>query len=86
MGVRLTAMDEFFVHQIPEPLPQVETHHDFWRESLFFIAHPKDQFGDVLILTMAHFPKAEHMDVMQLGRVGGEMTAAKHLREYNGDR
>ena len=85
MGVRLTAMDEFFVHQIPEPLPQVETHHDFWRESLFFIAHPKDQLGDVLILTMAHFPKAEHMDVMQLGRVGGEMTAAKHLREYNGD-
>ena len=52
MGVPLTAMDEYFVHQIPEPLPNVATHHDFWRESLFFIAHPRDGLGDVLILTM----------------------------------
>jgi hypothetical protein len=29
--VQLTAMDEHFVHQIPEPLPQVVTHHDHWR-------------------------------------------------------
>ena len=52
MGVQLTAMDEFFVHQIPEPLPKVKTLHDFWRESLFFIAHPRDQLGGVIILTM----------------------------------
>ena len=32
----LTAMDEYFVHQIPEPLPNVVTHHEHWRESLFF--------------------------------------------------
>jgi hypothetical protein len=85
MGVPLTAMDEYFVHQIPEPLPNVQTHHDFWRESLFFIAHPRDGLGDVLILTMAHFPKAQEMDVLQLGRVGGKMTAAKHVRAYDGD-
>ena len=24
---RLTAMDEYFVHQIPEPFPNVVTHH-----------------------------------------------------------
>ena len=34
----LTPMDELFVHQIPEPLPNVQTHHEHWRESLFFIA------------------------------------------------
>jgi hypothetical protein len=85
MGVPLTAMDEYFVHQIPEPLPNVATHHDFWRESLFFIAHPRDGLGDVLILTMAHFPKAEQVDVLQLGRVGSRSTMARHERPYDGD-
>ncbi len=37
---RLTPMDEHFVHQIPEPLPNTVVHHAFWRESLFFIVHP----------------------------------------------
>ncbi len=37
---RLTALDEYFVHQIPEPLPNVVTHHQHWRESLFFVMHP----------------------------------------------
>ncbi len=32
---RLTALDELFVHQIPEPLPNVQTFSDHWRESLF---------------------------------------------------
>ena len=49
-------MDEYFVHQIPEPLPSVVTHHEHWRESLFFIAHSPEGPGDVIILTMAHFP------------------------------
>jgi hypothetical protein len=31
--VKLTAMDEHFVHQNPEPLPQAVSHHDHWRES-----------------------------------------------------
>ena len=54
---RLTAADELFVHQIPEPLPNVVTDHDHWRESYFFILHPREQAGDVVILTMAHYPK-----------------------------
>src|SRR4051812_23623620 len=81
----LTAMDEFFVHQIPEPLPNVQTHHEHWRESLFFIAHPPDGLGDVVILTMAHFPKRGVMDSLQLGRIDGAMTAAHHERPYDGD-
>ena len=83
--VRLTAMDEFFVHQIPEPLPSVETHHEHWRESLFFIAHPRDGLGDVMILTMAHFPKRQEMDALQLGRIGDLPTLGRHAREYDGD-
>ena len=42
---RLTPMDELFVHQIPEPLPNVVTHHDHWRESFFFIVHSPDRPG-----------------------------------------
>ena len=34
---RLTAMDEFFVHQIPESMRNVAVHHPHWRESLFFV-------------------------------------------------
>jgi hypothetical protein len=83
--VQLTAMDEFFVHQIPEPLPNVQTDHEHWRESLFFIAHRRDELGDVVILTLAHFPKRQVMDSLQLGRIGGAMTAAHHERPYDGD-
>ena len=82
---RLTAMDEFFVHQIPEPLPNVATFHDHWRESLFFVMHPRDGLGDVVILTLAHFPKRQAMDSLQLGRVGGQPAAAFHERPYDGD-
>ena len=82
---RLTAMDELFVHQIPEPLPNVVTHHDHWRESLFFVAHPPDGLGDVVILTLAHFPKHATMDSLQLGRIGGTATVARHVRPYGGD-
>jgi hypothetical protein len=85
MGVPLTAMDELFVHQIPEPLPNVETFHDHWRESLFFVAHPRDRLGDVVVLTMAHFPKHGHVDALQLGRIGGQPTMMRHERPYDGD-
>ena len=83
--VKLTDADELFVHQIPEPLPNVVTHHDHWRESYFFVAHPRDGDGDVLILTMAHFPKSEEMDSLQLGRAGGQLIMARHSRPYDGD-
>ena len=71
---KLTAMDEFFLHQIPEPLPNVVTHHQHWRESLFFIVHPRDELGDCFILTMATFPAREEMDVLQLGHYGTTPT------------
>jgi hypothetical protein len=82
---RLTAADELFIHQIPEPLPNVVTHHDHWRESYFFIVHPPGGLGDVVILTMAHFPTREEMDSLQLGRIDGQFVFARHVRPYDGD-
>jgi hypothetical protein len=82
---RLTPMDEQFVHQIPEPLPNVVTFHEHWRESLFFIMHPPSGPGDVVILTMAHFPARQLVDSLQLGRVGSTPTVAHHQRSYDGD-
>ena len=82
---KLTAADEYFYHQIPEPLPNVVTHHPFWRESLFFIMHPREGLGDTIILTMAQFPHAEIMDVMQLGIIGDEMIYEKYERPFEGD-
>lgn len=78
-------MDELFVHQIPEPLPNVVTHHPFWRESLFFVVHPRDDLGDVVMLTLAHFPARGEMDSLQLGRVGDAATIAHYVRPYDGD-
>lgn len=63
----LTAMDGQFVHQIPEPMLNDQTHHPFWRERLFFNIHPRSGLGDVLILTLAHFPARRQMDSLQLG-------------------
>jgi len=83
--IHLTAMDEQFVHQIPEPMLNVQTHHPFWRESLFFIMHPKDRLGDVVILTLAHFPARGQMDSLQLGRVGDTPAIGMHVRPYDGD-
>jgi hypothetical protein len=83
--IKLTAADERFVHQIPEPLPNVVTHHDHWRESYYYVLHPRETLGDVVILTMAHFPKREEMDALQFGRVNGRLVFARHARPYDGD-
>ena len=82
---RLTPMDEFFVHQIPEPLPNVVTHHQHWRDSLFYVLHPRDHLGDVVILTLSTFPAREELDSLQLGRVGGTLQYARHARPFAGD-
>jgi hypothetical protein len=79
--LRLTAMDEQFVHQIPEPMLNVSVHHQHWRESLFFIAHPRDHLGDCVILTLANFPARGEMDALQLGLVAGQPAIARHVRE-----
>ena len=69
---RPTAMDEHFVHQIPELLPNVVTRNPHWRESYFFDSTGPTRAGDVVFFTMAHYPARELMDSLQMGRVGGE--------------
>lgn len=82
---RLTPADEYFYHQIPEPLPNVVSRNPHWRESLFFVMHPRSGEGDVLILTLAHFPNRGEMDSLQMCRLGGERVFARHSRPYDGD-
>lgn len=82
---RFTKLDERFIHQIPEPFPNTAMYHHDWRESLFHHMHPRDRPGDVVILTLAHFPARELMDSLQLGRVGDTPTFALHERTVDGD-
>ena len=82
---KFTALDERFAHQIPEPFPNVLHFHQDWRESLFFIMHEREKPGDVLILTLAHFPSRQEMDSLQLGRVGDSPIMARHVRKVDGD-
>jgi hypothetical protein len=82
---QLTAMDELFVHQLPEPMSNVAVHHQHWRESLFFVMHPRDRIDDVVILTMATFPARGELDALQLGHIGGSPLGARHHRPANGD-
>lgn len=69
---RPTALDELFVHQVPELLPEVETRSPHWRESYFFDLHHPTGEGDVVFFTMALFPARQHMDSIQMGRIDGE--------------
>jgi hypothetical protein len=82
---RPTAMDELFVHQLPDLLPNVAVRSPFWRESYFFEIHRPDALGDVVFLTMAHYPAHERMDSFQMGRVGGEQIMGVLARQYDGD-
>jgi hypothetical protein len=81
----LTDLDELLAHQLPEPFPNVQTHHPHWRESYFFIAHRRDALGDVVILTMATYPQRAAMDSLQMGRVGGQPVLGFQSRPYDGD-
>lgn len=78
-------MDEYFVHQIPELLPGVVTPHPHWRESYFFDIHDPSGNGDVVFLTMAHYPAREYMDSLQMGRVDGVQLLSQQMRPYDGD-
>jgi hypothetical protein len=49
------------------------------------VLHPREGTGDVVVLTVAHFPKREEMDVLQLGRIDGQFVFARHVRPYDGD-
>lgn len=78
-------MDEQFVHQLPQLLPQVAVHHAHWRESYFFDVHDPRGEGDAVFFTMAHYPTQERMDSIQMGRVGGEQLLGVRDRPYDGD-
>jgi hypothetical protein len=78
-------MDEHFVHQVPELLPNCETRSPHWRESYFFDLHRPDAAGDVIFFTMAHYPLRESLDSLQMGRVGGEPILGLQARPYDGD-
>lgn len=82
---RPTALDEQFVHQLPELLPNVATRHEHWRESYFFELHDPSAQGDAVFFTMAHYPARERMDSLQMGRVGGAPLLGVHDRPYDGD-
>jgi hypothetical protein len=82
---RPTAMDEHFVHQVPELLPNCETRSTHWRESYFFDMHRPDAAGDVIFFTMAQYPLRESLDSLQMGRVGGEPILGLQTRPYDGD-
>ena len=82
---RPTAMDELFVHQIPQLLPDVAVRHPHWRESYFYDIHSPSADGDVLFVTMAHYPERQTMDSLQMGKVGGEQVLGHQARPYDGD-
>jgi hypothetical protein len=82
---RPTALDELFVHQLPELLPNVATRNPHWRESYFFDIHAPSADGDVIFFTMAHYPERQVMDSLQMGKVGGEAILGHLARPYDGD-
>ncbi len=81
----LTAFDEYFVHQIPEPLSVVGIEHHHWRESYFVVAHGPDADTDVIVVAMATYPARHLLDALVLGRVGGESLFGYHQRPADGD-
>jgi hypothetical protein len=84
---RPTAADELFVHQIPELLPRTVAFDPHWRESFFFELHDPEAgpTADAVFFTMAHYPVAERMDSLQMGRIGGQQIIGHLQRPYAGD-
>ena len=69
---RPTPLDELLVHQTPDLFPNVATRSPHWRESYFFDIHSPDGTGDVVFLTLAHYPALRRMDSLQMGKVAGQ--------------
>lgn len=78
-------MDDFFVHQIPELLPNVALRHPHWRESYFFEMHRPDAAGDVVFFTMAQYPATARLDSLQMGKVGGVPILGMLERPFGDD-
>jgi hypothetical protein len=81
----LTAFDEHFVHQIPEPLSVVGIEHQHWRESYFVVAHGPEVDSDVIVIAMATYPARHLLDALVLGRVDGALLFGFHQRPADGD-
>jgi hypothetical protein len=81
----LTPYDEYFVHQLPEPLSVVAIEHQHWRESYFIVAHGPDVDSDVIAVAMATYPARHVVDALVLGRIGGAPLFAYHQRPADGD-
>jgi hypothetical protein len=81
----LTAYDEHFVHQIPEPLSVVGIEHHYWRESYFVVAHGPHVDSDVIVIAMATYPARHLLDALVLGRVGGELLFGLYQRPAGDD-
>jgi hypothetical protein len=81
----LTTYDEYFVHQIPEPLTVVGIEHQYWRESYFIVAHGPDVDSDVIAIAMATYPARHVVDALVLGRVGGKLLFGYYQRPADGD-
>jgi len=79
------AEDERFGHQLPEPFRNVVHHNDSWRESLFFIMHKRNEPGDVIILTLAHFPAHNEMDSLQL-MTRSQLVNLQNIQNIKGER
>lgn len=79
------ALDEGFVHQIPELSTTVSQASAHWRESYFFEIHRPDAQGDVVFLTMARYPTRGLMDSLQMGRVDGEQLFGLLTRPVGDD-
>lgn len=83
---RVTAFDEFFVHQIPQFLPTVERQHPHWRESYFFEFHdPESINGDAVFFTCGNYPQHGLMDSLQMGRVDGVHKRSRRDRAHGDD-
>jgi hypothetical protein len=82
---KLSANDEHFVHQIPEPLSVVAIEHQHWRESYFFVTHGPTADSDVLVVAMASYPPRHMLDALVLGRVDSDLMFAYHQREAGDD-
>ena len=76
---RPTAMDEQFVHQVPELLPDVGPAPRTGGRASSSTSTTRDGTGDVVFFTMAHYPARERcMDSLQMGRVGGVRIIGLH--------
>ena len=81
----LTPYDEYFVHQLPEPLSVVAIEHQHWRESYFIVAHGPEVDSDVIAIAMATYPARHMVDALVLGRIGGTLLGGYHQRPADGD-